>query len=219
MLQIWLGNPRVLSCFRMFYRSFRHRQFVLLDVGCGNHGATKAKRFFPDCEYWGIDRELYETDEKDLALTYRRFELDLDRDDLSSVPEQAFDVILASHVIEHLQNGIRVISALCGKLKPGGVIYIEFPSTRSLGLPSVPGTLNFCDDPTHIRIYDVKDVANALLTNNVRIIRAGTRRWVDHMIKGAIRLPAYLATRSPRTAGALWDLLGFAEYVFGVRTG
>jgi trans-aconitate methyltransferase len=149
----------------MFYRSFCHRQFVLLDVGCGNHGATKAKRFFPDCEYWGIDRELYETDEKDLSLTYRRFELDLDRDDLSSVPEQAFDVILASHVIEHLQNGIRVISALCGKLKPGGVIYIEFPSTRSLGLPSVPGTLNFCDDPTHIRIYDVKDVANALLTN------------------------------------------------------
>jgi SAM-dependent methyltransferase len=201
----------------MFYRTFSKRKFVLLDVGCGNHGATKAKRFFPDCEYWGIDRELYTTDANDLALTHRRFELDLDRHDLSEVPEATFDVILASHVIEHLQNGVSVISELCKKLRPGGFIYVEFPSIRSLGLPSALGTLNFCDDPTHIRIYDLKDVSNALLEKDVRIIRAGTRRWVDGMIKGVARLPYYLAKKSPRTAGALWDLLGFADYVFGVR--
>ena len=48
-------------------------------------------------------------------------------------------------------------------LKPDGCIYIEFPSVRSLNLPSMRGALNFCDDKTHLRIYSIQEVANILL--------------------------------------------------------
>ena len=42
-------------------------------------------------------------------------------------------------------NGETVIQALFPKLKLHGVMYVEFPSIRSLGLPTGTGTLQFCD--------------------------------------------------------------------------
>ena len=69
-----------------------------------------------------------------------------------------------------------LLAALTAKLKPGGSIFVEYPSVRSLSLPSMPGTLNFCDDHSHVRVYDLKEVANVLLANGMLITKAGTRR-------------------------------------------
>jgi len=212
-------DPRMPPRLRYFYPRFKGESFALLDIGCGNHSASITKKWFPRCRYSGVDREMYNIDETDLRSADHFFLLDLDRSNLEEIPDGHFDAILASHVIEHLHSGLKVLQILVSrKLKPGGLIYVEFPSIRSLALPNMPGTLNFCDDETHIRLYDVKDVANALLDNSMRIIRAGRRRCIDRILLMPIKILRETVRRHELRGGWFWDLLGFADFVFAQKT-
>lgn len=198
--------------YRLFAKEVGTKKFRLLDVGCGNHSVRQAMRWFPNCEYYGIDRGIYKNDPEDFQLMKKYYDLDLTVDTLESVQDEFFDVIVVNHVIEHLSNAEYLLSKLPKKLRPGGRIYIEFPSVRSLSLPSMSGTLNFCDDPTHIRIYDVKEVANILLANGCRIIKGGVRRdWVRIIMFPVLLLRGIWKNN---LAGPFWDITGFADYVY-----
>lgn len=203
--------------FRLFAHKVGHKKFRLLDVGCGNHSVRQAKRWFPNCEYYGIDHGTYNNDSEDFQLMTEFFDLDLTVDTLGTVNDKYFDVIIVNHVIEHLSNGEHLLSRLPKKLRPGGRIYIEFPGARSLSLPSMSGTLNFCDDPTHIRVYDVKEVANILLANGCRIIKGGVRRDWSRIILFPVLLARGIFKNN--IAGSFWDITGFAEYVYACVPG
>lgn len=166
----------------LFSKSDAARPFNYLDVGCGNHMPSVTKRRFPNWNYYGLDRADYNVNEADKAVMSGYFNIDLAEGSLDSLPPGFFDVIVMSHVIEHLPNGIDVIVRLTDKLAPGGRIYIEFPSVRSLALPSMYGTLNFCDDPTHVHVHDVREISNALLARGLRILKAGRRRQWSRII-------------------------------------
>jgi SAM-dependent methyltransferase len=216
-------DPRMPPRLRPLYNRLRARPFTILDVGCGNHSPTKTKHWFPKCQYFGIDRALYNIDDADLRCVERLFLIDLDSTELDDIPDLFFDAILVSHVIEHLKRGLEVLHTLASKkLKPGGLIYVEFPSIRAMALPTMPGTLNFCDDDTHIRIYDVKDVANVLLEDGLKILRAGRRRCLDRIFGLPMVILYCLVSRIELRGGYFWDLLGFADFVFAeksVKTG
>lgn len=203
--------------FRRIRARFRNEAFTLLDVGCGNHSPTRTRRIFENCIYYGLDRDVYNNDASDFAVMEEFYRIDLAEDDLSTIPEGYFDVILVNHVIEHITNGLDVIARLCRKLKGGGVIYIEFPSVRSLFLPSMNGTLHFCDDGTHVRLYDVKEVANVLLESGCRVMRAGRRRDAINIVLTPLRFLYLKYVKRTGHGSAFWDLLGFAEYVYGER--
>ena len=69
--------------------------------------------------------------------------------------------MILNHVVEHMREPAPIVAKLCAKLKPGGYIWIAFPSVRSLSLPhSVDETLNFYDDPTHVYLPDVGEIAD-----------------------------------------------------------
>jgi SAM-dependent methyltransferase len=129
---LWRFYPK----YKRFYREFCGRTFRLLDVGCGSESAIHAKKFFPNCQYYGLDVLDIRQSKRNFALIEQFYHLDLARERLDALPEHYFDVIIANHIIEHLPNGVAVVEALADKLSVGGVIYIEFPSGRSLGLPS-----------------------------------------------------------------------------------
>ena len=130
-----------------------------------------------------------------------------------------FDVIILNHVIEHIENGTEILEVITKKIKNNGHIYIETPSIKSLSLPSQPGTLNFCDDETHKKIYDIIDVANVLIKKNCRIIKAGTRR--DKV--GIFFSPYFILKKILKKEGfagfSIWDLTGFAWFIFAVKKG
>lgn len=116
--------------FREIWRRFRARPFRLLDVGTGNHSASIAKRWFPNCHYAGVDRDRsYNNDRRDFAAMDEFFRLDLTQLRFREIPTASYDVILLAHVIEHLRNGDEVLRALVPKLRPGGMLYVEFPGT------------------------------------------------------------------------------------------
>ncbi|MGH9604326.1 MAG: class I SAM-dependent methyltransferase [Terracidiphilus sp.] len=139
-----------------------------------------------------------------------------------AIPAASYDVVLLNHVVEHMADPAPAVAALCAKLKPGGYIWIAFPSLRSLSLPhSVDETLNFCDDPTHIHLPDVREIANILLANGVSIVHAGRSRegfltTLADMFKLIKRLVKRALTGKFSGRG-LWYILGFEDHVLGQR--
>jgi SAM-dependent methyltransferase len=205
--------------FYFLKKSFGDQAFKLLDIGAGNHSASKTKWLFPNCQYFGVDlNKDYNNDEKDFAAMDGFYEMDLTKLKYQDIPESFFDAINMVHVIEHLFNGDRVIEGLLGKLKPGGKIYIEYPGFRSTKLPSMHGSLNFKDDPTHVRLYSVKELERLLTSRGFSIIKSGTRRNFFYMAVMPFRIIEHWVRGKRLEGNIFWDLLGFAEFVWARKS-
>lgn len=204
--------------FQYIQRYFGQQPFTLLDVGSGNHSASKTKYLFPNCEYHGIDlQKNFNNDERDFAAMHMFYEMDLTHLQFESIPDNYFDFIRMAHVIEHLYNGDEVIKGLLPKLKKEAYIYIEYPGEKSTRLPSMEGTLNFKDDPTHVRIYSVTEIESILTENGVNIIQSGTRRNIPFLLATPFRVLWNVLRGKKPQGNMFWDLLGFAEYVLAQK--
>ena len=192
----------------------------ILDIGCGGNSPLLTKIIFPFSIYTGIDRDFYYHNNKlSLELIDERIEHDLNKniEDLKmKIGNAKYDIIIFNHTIEHTFLGLDILDIVSKNLNPNGCIYIEFPSIRSLNFPSMRGTLNFCDDSSHCRIYSVREIANLLLLNKFSIISGGRRFNLTSIFLMPLRLILCIILRkSP--AGAFWDILGFADYVFAIK--
>jgi SAM-dependent methyltransferase len=192
----------------------------ILDIGCGNHSPTITKHWFPGCYYAGADIQQYNNGDEDMAAMDEFYPLGADGSGYSAITDNSYDFIILSHVIEHMKDSANTLAIVCSKLKPGGYVWIAFPSLRSLSLPSAEGTLQFCDDPTHVYVPDIREVSNILLDNGVKVLHAGRSRDYVRNLIGAIILPWKLLKRritGRLSANGLWIVLGFEDHVFGQR--
>lgn len=204
--------------FYYLQKFFGQQPFKLLDVGSGNHSASKTVQLFPNCEYHGIDLEKgFNNDESDFKAMADFYEMDLTLLKFDHIPDNYFDYIRMAHVIEHLHNGDKVIQGLLPKLRKGGYIYIEYPGKKSTKLPSMQGTLNFYDDPTHVRIYSVPEISAVVKENNFRVLKSGTRRNPAFLIAMPFSVAGSLVRRKKLQGNMFWDLLGFAEFVLAQK--
>lgn len=200
--------------YRFLNKLFKQGEFVLLDIGAGNHSASKTKKWFPNCEYHGLDlNKNYNNDENDFKLMQSFYELNLEDLNLDSVPNAHFDFIMMAHVIEHLKNGDQVLVKLLAKLKPGGYLYVEYPGIRSTRLPRMKGTLNFFDDETHVRVYSLTELYNLFLKNNTEIIKGGTRRYMPNILMMPLKVIHNLIKYGKILPSIFWDFFGFAEFI------
>ncbi len=201
--------------FKELRKIYSGRKFSLLDVGAGSHSATITKQWFPLCDYYGIDKEKsYNNDASDFEAMTEFYELDLTVLDFTLIPENFFDVIIMSHVIEHLHNGDEVLRLLLNKLKSGGFIYVEFPSKRSTRFPSKRDTLNFYDDPTHCRIFTVEEISSILPENKFQVLKSGVRRDWLRVLLTPVKIVFTKITQGYVPGSVFWDILGFADFVF-----
>lgn len=202
--------------FSYLQKSFGNKPFKLLDIGSGNHSASKTKRLFPNCVYYGLDLDkTYNNSPEDFAVMEQFYEMDLTKLQFDSLPNDHFDAIWMVHVIEHLHNGDEVLPALLPKLKSGGYLYVEFPGKKSTTLPSMHGTLNFHDDPTHVRIYSAKDLSQLLAKSGLQTLEAGTRRNWYYIAAMPLRIAGHWLKGKKLQGNIFWDVLGFAEFVYG----
>jgi SAM-dependent methyltransferase len=204
--------------FKFLYKAFSDKYFKLLDIGAGNNSAKKTKKSFANCEYYGVDiSKDYNNEEENFSLMKDFYEIDLTKLEFGIIPDNNFDYIQLAHIIEHLHNGDKVIENLISKLKSGGYIYLEYPGIKSTKLPSMNGTLNFYDDPTHVRIYAVKEIETILKLHGFDILQSGTRRNLIYIITMPFRIILSLITTRKLQGNHFWDLLGFAEYVYAKK--
>jgi len=194
----------------------------ILDIGCGNGSPSVTKRWFPGCRYTGADIQRYHLGTADDAAMDEFFPLGIDGSGYDAIPDTSYDFVILNHVIEHMKEPAPILAFLCAKLKPGGYIWIAFPSVRSLSLPhSDDETLQFCDDPTHVYVPDLREVANILLANDVKVLHAGRSReglltTLADLFKFGKRMLRKLLT-GKFSGRAMWYLLGFEDHVFGQR--
>ncbi len=194
----------------------------ILDAGCGNGSPTLTKRWFPGCHYAGADIQRYNLSDADVAAMDEFFAVGADGSGYAAIPEASYDLVILNHVVEHMAEPAPIVAALCRKLKPGGYFWIAFPSLRSLALPhSADETLQFCDDPTHVRLPDVREIANLLLANGVTVLDAGrSREGFFTTLADCLRLGKRMVVKlfTGRFSGrGMWYLLGFEDHVFGQR--
>jgi len=182
----------LVSKFVYMKRSFGGKPFNLLDVGAGNHSAAKTLSLFPACQYFGLDLDKnYNNTEKDFGAMKEFFEMDLTKLDFDVLPDNFFDGIWMVHVIEHLYNGDEVIKKLLPKLKRGGYMYVEYPGQKSTRLPPMNGTLNFKDDPTHVRLYTVNELSKLFTGYGCNVLRSGTRRNLFFILAMPFRIAGH----------------------------
>lgn len=194
------------------------KDLKILDIGSGSHSSTITKKWLPQCHYTGVDRDVsYDNTEEDIRNMDEFFQLDLTELAFDAIPDDTYDVIIMSHVIEHLNNGDQVLPLLFQKLKKGGLFYIEFPCEASASFPSKKETLNFFDDDTHVRIWSIKEVANIFMKGKFNVKMAGKNRsWINIALM-PIKIPLQLITKGYVRGGVYWDAYGFADYLIAEK--
>lgn len=199
-------------------KHFGNQAFTMLDVGSGNKSASDFKTYFPNGTYHGVDMvKDYNYTEEDFGKMEAFYEMDLTKLDFDAIPDNHFDAILMAHIIEHLHNGDEVLKGLAKKLKPGGVIYIEYPGQKSTTLPSRKGTLNFYDDDTHVRIYSYQEVSDVLKGVGFEIKSCGMRKSYRNILMMPIKFIHNRIKYGYVMASVYWDWYGFAEYVWAQK--
>lgn len=205
MLKKWLEKPVRFDIIGTYLKP----DITLLDIGCGDKAPYSTFKYYPGVKFSGIDWDDI-AGKKDMDRFLR---CDLEDNNLSELPNDYYDVITMSHIIEHIANGEKLISVLVSKLKPGGIIYIETPSERSLTLPSMYGTFNFWDDSTHKRVYTLKEMESVLRKNGCTILKSRIRHNLKRILLSPLSILMTLVRDKKVNATALWDIVGFAHYV------
>lgn len=217
-LYMWLEEPH-----RFVFTRAQLSQpgALVLDIGCGNHSPSMTKKHFPSCVYYGLDREDWNKDAADFRAMDEYIQSDLESPmGLSMVQDGSIDVVICSHLLEHVGEPKRIVRELATKLTRSGVLYVETPAERSLRLPraadgwmGIKGCLNFYDDPTHKVPVNLRILARDLRADGFRASPVRKR----FLWRRAILLPAYatagLITRGYVPASVVWDVTGFAEYI------
>lgn len=146
----------------------------LLDVGCGNNSPYHIKSMLPDVYYTGIDIGDYNQEKPNIADKYILTDPDQFADTIAGMPD-SFDAVISSHNLEHCNHRDKTLDAMIKALKPGGFIYLAFPTEKSVNFPSRKGTLNYFDDTTHKENPpDFNKIIKTLNENDIKIIFASS---------------------------------------------
>lgn len=202
---------------RFFYaRKYFNCTIKILDIGCANDSPKVTKIWFPNSTYHGVDI----VDRVDINIDHF-YLVDPDQFDCyDAVRDEHYDFVILNHVIEHLNDPSQLVDIACSKLKPGGLLWIAFPSPDSLSFPSGVGTLNFSDDPTHIHICEIVNLSNKLISNGLKIVTAGKSRDPLRFFIGLCVLPIAILTRiitGRYMIKGLWYLYGFEDRIIAIK--
>jgi len=151
---------------------------ALLDLGSSD-GETLGHiaELRPDLRLFSADKS-GRPEQYPAGCEFRR--ADFERDPLPW-PDAAMDAVTCMHVVEHLRDLGMLLAEIARLLKPAGRVYFETPHPKTLDLPSAAGrfTLNFHDDPTHVRLVKTEDLARRLAAAGLQAECAGTsRNWL-----------------------------------------
>ena len=100
--------------FKYFYKDYKNDAIKILDIGCGNNSPEITKYWFPNSIYHGID--ITEPSSLQKNFIDKLYIMDLESSDLNYEIKDEYDVIILSHVIEHINNGEEIVDICCKKL-------------------------------------------------------------------------------------------------------
>jgi SAM-dependent methyltransferase len=189
----------------------------LLDVGCGNNSPYDIKIKHPNIIYTGIDVGDYNQTNPNLADEYIVVNPEDFSDAIGNMAVK-FDTVISSHNLEHCNDRYKTLDAMIKTLKPGGYMFLSFPTEKSVNFPGPrKGTLNYYDDPTHKdKPPEYKKIVSKLKTNGMKILFAS---------KSYKPLPWYLSgffdekksRKYKKILGSVWAYWGFETIIWAKK--
>jgi len=208
----------------MIYEAFNQAVYAavpgesrrILDLGCGTGSLGLALKHRGKIEVTGVT---YSAEEAAQATSRLDRVLIEDLNDFEpSAALGTFDVIICSHVLEHLLDPRRLLAALRARLGPGGLLVVALPNVLhwKQRLRFLSGHFKYTQggimDSTHLAFYDW-DTARALVAESgYRLISA---RGEGNLPQPLIRrlLPRSLTTRLDELAAAKFPGLFGAQFI------
>lgn len=172
-----LGVPKKLAQLRP-YRNAAPQRF--LDIGCGAGGYLLAARRLgfevvgvePSAAHSSIARERF-----GLPVVTGYFEPDQFTD--------PFDVVMLSHVIEHIYDPKAFLTKIARVLSPGGVLIAVTPNVESLTAAITGKYWSMFKPVDHVTMLGPHSIAHCI-PNNCRLVGTRTHEWpgefAAHMI-------------------------------------
>jgi SAM-dependent methyltransferase len=188
---------------------------AVLDVGCFGYRQLELARQVGrgDLRHAGVDYNDYD----DVPAGFRYRKADLNND---AIPfgDDEFDLVVARHVLEHVSQPLRLVREALRVCKPGGLVYLEAPSERSLWLPGMQieqekfFSTSFFDDPTHLgRPWSSQAFVRMARYFGCEPLRAGYQ--TDRSFRTFARLAkGLLQRRGALVEQAAWKLVGWASF-------
>jgi SAM-dependent methyltransferase len=135
-------------------------------------------------------------------------------------PDDSFDFVVVSHLIEHLDHPVEFFGECVRVCKPGGILYVEAPSERSLWVPGNSSnydyfyTLNYFDDPTHImRVWTPQALYRIAKIYSCEPLHVGRLYSWIHRILSPLTIPFCWITGNRQLETAIWQTIGWAVYL------
>ncbi|MCU4185701.1 class I SAM-dependent methyltransferase [Acidiferrimicrobium sp. IK] len=146
-----------------------HQPFAELPEGCrvrfvDRYRSWYANRLFPEL---GRDEAFISVDVR----------LDVDRKGLGPVRSESEDFVVASHVVEHVANPLRLVAESYRVLAPGGLLLILVPNRlRTFDAGRTPTSLGHVVDEyrSHVERVGLDHVQEFLLHTGELVLGAGT---------------------------------------------
>jgi len=187
---------------------------TVLDIGCLG---WKLHRHRPELSHHGCEYE--RTTSLPETVVFRECDIDQAR---LPWPDDRFDLVVASHIIEHLRNPLHLVGEMVRVCRPGGLLYIEAPSERSTlgpGLAAAPhGFLSHWDDPTHMRPWTPGALYRAFLGYNCKPLEWGhDTRFRSRLVFPLTVLRSIVTKDWDRLTDEWWRVVGFAAYATAVK--
>jgi SAM-dependent methyltransferase len=189
----------------------------LLDIGCGTGRTTAAYREkLTNVEIFGVDG-FHEPAEVQSFIRYTKHDVDGTR---LPYEDAYFDVVVLNHILEHVRSPVSLINETCRVLRPGGIIYLETPSVRSMFVPDMRfmneqyAAVNYFDDFTHVgRPQTIHSLFHLLNRNGFDVVEveyARPQRWIRI---GVINLLRGLRHKNRNIfSSGIWHLVGWSIY-------
>jgi len=130
-------------------KDFCHNGKSLLDVGCGNGD------FMRRAIEMGLECSGCEPDQAAASLC-RKYGLDVLHGDAfdPAMDQRRFSVITLNHVIEHVENPVRLVSRLHSLLEPEGILWMGLPNPSAIGVSLFGKAWKGFHPPFHLAIPD-----------------------------------------------------------------
>jgi hypothetical protein len=210
---------------------YRHRLVAglpangsLLEIGSSNCDRAKLfKTIRPDLQ-------VFATDIRDFSQEAGP-EIEFFLSDITKgLPPQfdgKFDCVTTMHLFEHLppDSYDAAVTTIKCVLKPGGIWYIETPSTRSTCFPSLSlgirrynCPINFYDDPSHVKPFSKGGLYYLLSDRGFHVKRIGVaRNLLFTVLSPALILAGLLLRNRVWLVIGLCNLFGWAVFAHGVK--